>query len=83
MIWWGLDEGRSKLSLYLKLLISKLNCPVIFYHSSIMKKFLAFGLKKDICFVANNTFHIPDQMKHINIRKNTYYLLGPLEKENN
>ena len=80
LIWWGLDECRSKLSLYLKLLISKLNCPVIFYHSSIMKKFLAFGLKKDICFVANNTFHIPDRIDAYKYSKKYLLFVGTIRK---
>tara|TARA_B100001057_G_scaffold499629_1_gene611037 strand:+ start:1062 stop:2096 length:1035 start_codon:yes stop_codon:yes gene_type:complete len=80
MIWWGLDEGRSKISLYFKILISKLNCPVIFYHSSIMKKFLAFGLKKDICFVANNTFHIPDRIEAFKYSKKHLLFVGTIRK---
>ena len=80
MIWWGLDEGRSKISLYIKLLIAKLNRPVIFYHSSIMNKFINLGLKKDICFVANNTFHIENRVKAFKYSKKHLLFVGTVRK---
>tara|TARA_B100000427_G_scaffold209775_1_gene174797 strand:+ start:3243 stop:4346 length:1104 start_codon:yes stop_codon:yes gene_type:complete len=78
IIWWGLDVGKSKLSLKIKLLFAKMGYPIIFYHNSIREQFIKLGVKKDICFVANNTFHVENRIKAFNFDKKYFLSVGTL-----
>lgn len=80
IIWWGLDEGRSKVSLNIKLFFARLGHPIIFYHNSVKEKFIKLGLKKDICFVANNTFHVENRIEAFNFEKKHLLFVGTLRK---
>ena len=84
IVWWGLDEGQSsnwllkKMALKIKLFITRLGYPIIFYHESIKEKFIELGVKKDICFVANNTFHIEKRIKSFHFAKKHFLFVGTL-----
>lgn len=80
MIWWGLDEGKSKIALKIKLLISKLGVPIIFYHKSILKKFLKLGISKDICFTANNTFYVEQRIHAFKYPKKHFLFVGTIRR---
>ncbi len=84
IIWWGLDEGKSsnwllkKIALRIKLIFTRLGYPIIFYHETIKEKFIKLGVKNDICFVANNTFHIEKRIKSFLFDKRHLLFVGTL-----
>ena len=79
-IWWGLDEGRSKFSLFFKLLITKLNLPIIFYHKDISARFIEMGVSENLCYVGNNTFHVQHRIKGYEDKKDFFLFVGTLDK---
>jgi glycosyltransferase involved in cell wall biosynthesis len=84
-IWWGLDKGKSNLAFYVKLLLSKRKNPIVFYHEEIKRKFMKNGIPQQLCYVANNTFHVANHKSLANeISKNSFINVGSLDlrKEN-
>ena len=79
-IWWGLDEGKSKIALFFKLLITKLNIPIIFYHKDISARFIDMGVSKNLCYVGNNTFHVQHRIKGYEDKKDFFLFVGSLDK---
>ena len=79
-IWWGADFGASKIATFFKLkLFNRLN-RIIFYNEEIRNKFYELGLKSEILFVANNTFHVPNNFSFCNyLPKNIFLNVGSLD----
>ena len=81
VIWWGLDIGKSRIALKVKLYLAKLDIPIVFYSRDNMRNFIDMGVRQDICFYANNTFDIgPRQKSYENINKNSFIFVGSFDK---
>ena len=79
-IWWGLDEGKSKLALIIKRLIAHRDNPIVFYNHMILEKFEKLGLGKHKLFLANNTFHVENRIQaHLHPIKNVFINVGSLD----
>jgi len=80
-VWWGLDEGKSKIALIIKLIFAKMNIPIVYYHKKILDKFIKLGVSQSRYFVANNSFHIPNRKEaYLNENKNSFINVGSLDK---
>lgn len=62
-VWWGLDRGRNALATRAKLLIARRPNPIIFYNERNRASFVEDLPRKDLLFVANNTFHVPERFE--------------------
>ena len=83
-VWWGLDQGKSKTALKIKLLFAKMNIPIVYYHKKILHKFLKLGVRESCSFVANNSFHIPNRIEaFLNDDKNSFINVGSLDERKN
>lgn len=79
-IWWGLDEGGSALALKVKCLLARRDNPIVFYNSTVLSRFLGFGLNKEKLFVANNTFHVENSVPCFDHSvKNKFINVGTLD----
>jgi len=81
-IWWGLDEGSSKLIELVKtLFIKQLGDNVVFYTENKKQRFVASGLSDNKCFVANNSFDVSLRHYNVDLRvKNLFINVGRLNK---
>ncbi|RMA79538.1 glycosyltransferase family 4 protein [Umboniibacter marinipuniceus] len=59
MVLWGLDKGKGRAALGLKLsLARRFDNRIVFYSSHTMRQFIGMGLDESRCFFANNTFPV-------------------------
>jgi len=79
-VWWGMDKGKSKISLKIKLLIAKRNNPIVFYNSRIRQEMIEKGVNASQCFVANNTLYVENALPCFdNPIKNIFINVGSLD----
>ena len=75
LIWWGFAPGRSLFAMKLKVLITKLGHPIIFYEKNIMAQYLRSGGRSQNIYVGNNTVHVPGQLRAKSFQFKKEYLL--------
>ncbi|MDT8858152.1 glycosyltransferase family 4 protein [Paracoccaceae bacterium Fryx2] len=79
-VWWGLDQGRSKTALRLKLMIARRSNPIVFYDNQTRSSFEPLLPADDRLFVANNTFHVSDRVEsYLHPVKNRFINVGSLD----
>ena len=79
-ILWGLDKGKSKLALMLKLFIARRGYHIVFYEKTIMTDFFQLGIKRSKSHVAHNTFHVPHRIQSYGFLKKHVLFVGSLDK---
>ncbi len=80
-IWWGLDTGQNSLATKLKVLISRLGFPIIFYNDFNKNKMAKLGLGSSQLYVANNTFDVGERFpSYENPVKNKILFVGSFDK---
>ena len=57
-IWWGVYLTSNAIANFIRLRISKLNNPIVFYSKDAKDSFVKSGIDETKLFVANNTFHV-------------------------
>lgn len=79
-IWWGVDQGASKLSYRLKTLILRRSNPILVYNERIKDDLERRGVSRDKIFVANNTFHVDSSLRRLgNRHKDIFINVGSLD----
>lgn len=80
-IWWGLDVGKGKIALKIKLLIAKLGYPIIFYNKFNRDTFIELGLNRNYLSYANNTYRVePRRKSYENDEKSSIIFVGSFDK---
>jgi len=78
LILWGNWFTNSKISNQLRVMLAKKAFSNIFYHQKTKNEFVKSGIKKNICFVANNTIHVDQNLSDFNEKRNKILVVGSL-----
>ena len=81
-IWWGLDEGNSKLAFGIKLLLARFSENIIFYNNQSRDKIANITGNKVGYKVANNTFDIGTKLRErdvLNSDRSTLLFVGSFD----
>lgn len=80
-LWWGLDIGKSNFATRLKVYISRLGFPIIFYNEYNRDKMALLNLGSSQLFVANNTFDVGKRNRsYLNPVKNKILFVGSFDQ---
>lgn len=60
---WGAWLTKSKIANYIRFYFMRVNSYNVFYTQKAKSDFVRMGLKEKTCFVGNNTFHIPNEIR--------------------